>query len=69
MLLRSHRRGLVPFFLSTMLTASLSSSALADEGEVGHAHEHQHDEHGVSETIVVTASPLEHDRRKGHNDD
>jgi len=27
-----------------------------------HAHEHEHDEHEVHETIVVTASPLAHDR-------
>ena len=26
----------------------------------GHAHEHEHEEHDVAETIVVTASPLEH---------
>ncbi|MGB0618669.1 MAG: TonB-dependent receptor [Myxococcota bacterium] len=60
----------MPHRLLSLLRAGLLSAALlafapaalADEGEAGHAHEHQHDEHGVSETIVVTASPLEHDR-------
>lgn len=41
---------------------AFAPQALADEGDLSHAHDHPHDEHGVSETIVVTASPLEHDR-------
>jgi iron complex outermembrane receptor protein len=39
--------------------AVASSAYGADDG---HAHEHDHDEHGVTETIVVTGSPLVHDR-------
>ena len=42
------------------------SHAMADESDGGeeaaHAHEHEHAEHGSAETIVVTASPLVHDR-------
>ncbi|MFK7896980.1 MAG: TonB-dependent receptor [Myxococcota bacterium] len=34
----------------------------ADEDESGHAHEHEHEEHSDVETIVVTASPLAHER-------
>lgn len=40
------------------------SAAFAEEDAAGddrHAHEHEH-EHEATETIVVTASPLEHDR-------
>lgn len=40
----------------------LAPQARAEEDDTGHAHDHRHDEHGVSETIVVTASPLDHDR-------
>jgi len=43
----------------------LPSSALrAEESEPvpDHAHEHDHPDHESTETIVVTASPLEHDR-------
>ena len=36
--------------------------AAETDPDQSHAHEHGHDEHGVTETIVVTASPLEHDR-------
>ena len=42
-----------------LLSAALlafAPAALAEEGEAGHAHDHQHDEHGVSETIVVTGA-------------
>jgi iron complex outermembrane receptor protein len=37
------------------------SSAPADDDRA-HAHEHEHDVHDDTETIVVTGSPLEHDR-------
>jgi len=43
------------------LALALPVAALADEAPA-HAHEHDHDDHGATETIVVTASPLEHDR-------
>jgi len=33
-----------------------------EPGTEGHAHAHEHDEHDPTETIVVTASPLEHGR-------
>ena len=55
---RSYRRACLA--LAGLL--ALAPQALADDREPGHAHEHEHDDHGVSETIVVTASPLEHDR-------
>ena len=49
-----------PFLLwSTESIAQNRDEAAADGG---HAHEHTHDEHGETEEIVVTASPLEHDR-------
>lgn len=44
------------------LTLLLSARAIANPAEDSHAHEHTHDEHDDVETIVVTASPLEHDR-------
>ncbi|MCP4069076.1 MAG: TonB-dependent receptor, partial [Phycisphaeraceae bacterium] len=55
---------------SASLTLALGSSlvlagpGLADdpEADTPHAHEHEHEEHDVYETIVVTASPLVHDR-------
>lgn len=33
-----------------------------DEDPDQHAHEHEHDEHAAVETIIVTASPLDHER-------
>ncbi len=55
---------------SASLTLALGSSlvlagpGLADdpEADTPHAHEHEHEYHDVHETIVVTASPLVHDR-------
>lgn len=47
--------------VSTVLSMTLSithSASAADD----HAHEHEHDEHDAYETIVVTGSPLAHDR-------
>ena len=60
MLHRSRSYGPACIALACLLT--LAPQALADDRESGHAHEHEHDDHGVTETIVVTASPLEHDR-------
>ena len=44
--------------LSILLSPSIG---LADNSD-SHAHEHRHEDHGVTETIVVTGTPLEHDR-------
>jgi iron complex outermembrane receptor protein len=56
-------------FTALFVTVILSPATRAQgepanppDEEGGHAHEHPHDEHGETETIVVTASPLEHDR-------
>jgi iron complex outermembrane receptor protein len=47
----------------TILLHLVSASALrADETKSAHAHEHGHPDHEPTETIIVTASPLEHDR-------
>ncbi len=46
---------------NTKTEAAAGPEAETDR-EAEHAHEHEHDEHGEIETIVVTASPLAHDR-------
>lgn len=51
-----------PAVAGLLFTTLLAATAAADPTEEGHAHEHPHDDHGVTETIVVTATPLEHDR-------
>lgn len=49
--------------LATTLIALAPLSSLADESnDSTHAHDHAHTDHHPTETIVVTASPLEHDR-------
>jgi len=51
------------YFLPILcLTLIFSKDAFAGPDDNSHAHEHTHDEHDEVETIVVTASPLEHDR-------
>jgi iron complex outermembrane receptor protein len=54
------------FHLLTHLCVIMSQPFIVHAAETdptqSHAHEHDHDEHEVTETIVVTASPLEHDR-------
>ena len=46
------------------LVLLIPAAALGADGDAppDHAHEHPHSEHEPTETIVVTASPLEHDR-------
>ena len=44
------------------LSAAASETSPEASEDTGHAHEHGHDLHGDTETIVVTASPLVHDR-------
>ena len=57
--LRARRQAARPMLvLSILLSPSI---ALADNND-SHAHEHRHEDHGVAETIVVTGTPLEHDR-------
>lgn len=69
------RNALFPILLPLLLAPPLLFSALPANAaepntkseaaagvETEHAHEHEHDEHGEVETIVVTASPLAHDR-------
>jgi len=59
---------LAAFALTTLPTPSPAQPAAAgaerddaaDERRAEHAHDHAHDEHEDAETIVVTASPLEH---------
>ncbi len=53
---------LVAAFMLHSLTAFADDSPAAPLEDSQHAHEHPHDLHGDTETIVVTASPLEHDR-------
>ena len=53
---------LVAAFMFHSLTAFADDSPAAPLDDSQHAHEHPHDLHGDTETIVVTASPLEHDR-------
>lgn len=54
---------ITPILLSTRPTpANESGTADAAGQKSEHAHEHEHDEHGDVETIVVTASPLDHER-------
>ena len=55
-LLRRYSASII--FTVLLLPAPVSANSQDDE----HAHEHIHDEHDDVETIVVTASPLEHDR-------
>ena len=50
----------LPCLLATTLCLAHPSLPFAEE-EV-HAHEHEYDDHSVTETIILTASPLEHDR-------
>lgn len=60
------------FLLTTTFLFSLTGPlgpvglAFADESDPSsdpeHAHEHDHEEHDATETLVVTASPLVHDR-------
>jgi iron complex outermembrane receptor protein len=62
----SRRRSLqIVHALPTALVLLFAPAVLAED-ETGsvlpHAHDHAHEEHSVTETIVVTASPLEHDR-------
>ena len=45
-----------------LLAPPLPSFAASTENSDAHAHEHEHEEHDEVESIVVTASPLEHDR-------
>lgn len=52
------RRGTSLPLALTILLSTLCAAAEPNE----HAHEHEHDDHWDTETIVVTASPLEHDR-------
>ena len=58
---RRARKSLLLLALAPLLAAGSLATA-EDEDPERHAHDHPHDEHGVTETIVVTASPLEHDR-------
>ena len=59
-----------PLFFSLLLACTLSlftpemaqAQADLDEDPDQHAHEHEHDEHAAVETIIVTASPLDHER-------
>ena len=44
----------------TLLAVVAALPASSEEGD--HAHAHDHDEHEKTENIVITASPLEHDR-------
>ena len=57
--LRARRQAARPILVLSILLSS--SVALADNND-SHAHEHRHEDHGVAETIVVTGTPLEHDR-------
>ncbi len=58
------------FLLGLATTLALALPAFAQSGNAAdpadddreHAHEHEHAEHDETETIVVTGSPLEHDR-------
>lgn len=69
-LLRPGRRVSRPsalFALPILLALTTAAFAQADaesepDDDRAHAHEHEHDEHDATETIVVTGSPLEHDR-------
>ncbi len=47
-----------------LLWAAIAQAENTDspDNDDSHAHEHTHTEHDITETIVVTASPLEHDR-------
>ena len=47
---------------SLLLSLPLVVATAAAADDAPHAHEHDHDEHGDDEVIVITASPLEHDR-------
>jgi len=49
-----------PLLLQTVV-AHAQITAASDKDD-SHAHNHTHAEHDITETIVVTASPLEHDR-------
>jgi iron complex outermembrane receptor protein len=57
-------------FCATLLLACFAPTLSIAESDVlpdvsansDHAHAHDHEQHGDTETIVVTASPLEHDR-------
>ena len=55
---RARRPALV---FTVLLSSSIAAAASADDSS-DHAHEHTHEVHGVTETIVVTGNPLEHDR-------
>jgi iron complex outermembrane receptor protein len=64
---RQYRK--IAFIVSTLfplvfIMAPITRAADETEGDPAHdhAHDHEHNEHDVVETIVVTASPLEHDR-------
>lgn len=59
---RSQSILLFSFTALLLLAAPTAFSAEDEDGTNDHAHEHEHDEHGDIETIVVTASPLDHDR-------
>jgi iron complex outermembrane receptor protein len=49
--------------LAFTLIALAPLASLADESsDASHAHDHAHSDHDSTETIVVTATPLEHDR-------
>ena len=54
------------FFFAVPTSVRADSEQTADAGADAqsseHAHEHEHEEHWDTETIVVTASPLVHDR-------
>jgi hypothetical protein len=62
---RTSRAGRAFALLAASILLSQPGAARAQTEEEsadpdGHAHEHEHEEHDVAETIVVTASPLEH---------
>lgn len=61
---RCTRRRLCRSTALALAAAQISLPAFADESTSAepHAHEHEHKEHDATETIVVTASPLIHDR-------
>lgn len=61
-LVRRPLRRCLPAIAVIALPFTAATPALSQAEEGRHAHEHDHEDHGVTETIVVTASPLEHDR-------
>lgn len=64
---RRDARASALFALPILLALTTAAYAQSDPGPESeddreHAHEHEHDVHDDTETIVVTGSPLEHDR-------